>query len=92
MNILKRIDGSIIEESADSIKQMCERNTAELWKADLRGADLWGADLRGADLGGADLRGADLGKANMKEADLWGAEINQTQAADLLKAIGVEVK
>jgi uncharacterized protein YjbI with pentapeptide repeats len=82
MNILKRIDGSIIEESADSIKQMCERNTAELWKADLRGADLWGADLRGAD----------LGKANMKEADLWGAEINQTQAADLLKAIGVEVK
>jgi len=57
MNILKRIDGSVIEESEDSIKQMCERNTAELWKA-----------------------------------DLWGAEINQTQAADLLKAIGVEVK
>ncbi len=56
MNQIKNIwDEKVICEGEESIKELAEKN-----KADLRGADLWGADLRGANLRGADLREANL--------------------------------
>lgn len=60
MNVtLFRINGSEIG-TGESIREIAERNRANLGGADLRGADLRGANLRGANLRGADLTGAKL--------------------------------
>ena len=72
----------IVEMEAETLKEVVEKN-----KADLRGADLQGADLREADLRGANLRGADLWGA-----DLWGIKIKITQKEDLIKNLGIVVE
>ena len=101
--IKNRYTGEIIVEmEAETLKEVVEKN-----KANLRGADLWGADLRGANLRGADLQeanlwGANLWEANLQEVnlqganlrgtDLWGAKIKITQKEDLIKSLGIVVK
>ena len=67
----------IIEMEADSLKEVVEKNKADLHEADLRGADLCGANLREAGLRGANLRGA---------------KIKITQKEELLKALGVIIE
>jgi uncharacterized protein YjbI with pentapeptide repeats len=84
--IINRFTGNLIcEETLLNTRETAEKNRANLWEADLRGADLseadlrganlWGADLRGADLSGADLRGANLSGADLRGANLWGADL-----------------
>ena len=86
--IKNRYTGEIIVEmEAETLREVIEKN-----KADLQGADLWGADLREADLRGADLRGADLREANLREANLREAKIKITQKEDLIKSLGIVVK
>jgi hypothetical protein len=68
-------DNLICEEALENIKQLAEKNKADLWEANLREADLRGADLRGANLWGADLREADLWGANLRGADLREADL-----------------
>lgn len=77
--ILNRFDYKLI--CAD--KNLLIRELAEKNKANLRQADLWQADLRRADLRRADLREADLRGANLKGADLIEASL---RGADLLEA------
>jgi len=106
MNILKRLNGEIIEESEDSMREICERNkhnlrNADLGDVDLRNADLWGADLRGvdlrdanlwdADLRDADLRDADLKNTDFRNAELRTVKISKKQLPDLAKALGIRV-
>ena len=79
MNEIKLINGELICNGNESVKELAELNKADLWRANLRGANLWRANLRGANLWEADLRGADLRRANLWganlwEADLWGAK------------------
>jgi len=86
--IKNRYTGEIIVEmEAETLREVIEKN-----KANLRGADLRGANLLGADLWGADLRGANLWGADLRGADLWGAEIKITQKEDLIKSLGIVVK
>src|SRR3954447_20961151 len=59
------------------------QGSAQLCKADLRGAQLSGADLRGAQLNGADLTMAQLNEADLRRADLRGAQLDK---ADLRRA------
>src|ERR1700730_17401042 len=47
--------------------------TADLYRAGLRGLDLSGFDLSRVDLRGADLRGTNLSGANLSDAHLDGA-------------------
>ena len=49
---------------AESLKEVCEKNKADLYEADLCEANLCEANLCEADLCGANLRGADLYGAN----------------------------
>jgi hypothetical protein len=77
---IKRINGDLICEGEFSLKELAEKNKADLrganlWGADLRGANLWGADLRESNLWGADLRGANLWGADLRESNLWGADL-----------------
>ena len=86
--IKNRYTGEIIVEmEAETLREVIEKN-----KANLRGADLRGANLLGADLWGADLRGANLWGADLRGADLWGAEIKITQKEGLIKSLGIVVK
>jgi len=101
--IKNRYTGEIIVEmEAETLKEVVEKN-----KANLRGADLWGADLQGANLREADLQeanlwGANLWEANLQEVnlqganlrgtDLWGAKIKITQKEDLIKSLGIIVE
>ena len=71
-----------IEAEAETLKEVVEKNSADLIDADLRGADLRGADLRGANLRGADLRGADL----------RGAKIKITQKEEIIKSLGIIIE
>ena len=87
----------IVEMEAESLREVVEKNKADLYEADLRGANLRGADLRGADLCEANLREADLCGANLREAglrgaNLRGAKIKITQKEELLKALGVIIE
>ena len=65
---------------------------ANLYGADLSRADLRGADLSFANLYEADLRGADLSGVDLSGVDLRRAIINPSQAAAMLRALGVIVK
>jgi len=77
MAILKKRNGSmIVEDQNKSIRQLTEKNRADLYGADLYGADLYGADLSGANLYEADLYGADLYRANLYRANLSGANFS----------------
>lgn len=58
---LKRIDGTLIDESDTlTFKELVVKNKANLTVANLAGAYLTRANLAGADLTWADLAGADL--------------------------------
>ena len=87
----------IVELEAETLKEVVEKNRADLWGADLREADLRGADLREADLRRADLREADLWRADLREADLWGADlqgakIKMIQKEDLIYSLGIIIE
>ena len=74
--IKNRYTGEIIVEmEAETLKEVVEKNKANLRGADLWGADLQGANLRGADLQEANLRGANLWEADLREVNLWGANL-----------------
>ena len=61
MAILKRRNGDVVEDDPQkTIRQLAEKNSADLSGAYLRSADLRSADLSGADLSGADLRSAKI--------------------------------
>jgi len=91
MNQIKnRFTEKIICEGKESIRELAEKNKANLgganlreanlreanlWGANLGGANLWGANLGRANLGRANLGGANLGRANLWEADLWEADL-----------------
>ena len=60
-----------------------ELRGAILWMAKLQGAYLWDVQLQGAILFGAKLHGASLCRARLQGADLYGAEL---QGADLFGA------
>jgi len=94
MNILKRIDGTIIEESETlTFKELVIKNKADLREAYLRGANLERADLCGANLERADLCGAYLERANLcgayleranlERADLCGADLREANLSSL---------
>jgi len=90
-------DEIIIEMEAETLKEVVEKNKAnlretELWGADLRGANLWEANLWGADLREANLWGADLRGADLRGADLRGAEIEITQKDEIIKSLGIIFK
>ena len=73
MNQIKnRWIANVICEGEESIKELAQKN-----KANLGGADLGEANLRRADLREADLRGANLRGANLREANLWGANLRE---------------
>jgi len=67
----------IVEDEAETLREVVEKN-----KANLGGADLWGTNLRGADLRGTNLRGADL----------RGAKIKITQKEDIIRALGIIIE
>ena len=75
-------DEIIVEMEAETLKEVVEKN-----KANLRGADLQGADLQGANLRGADLRGINLWGAN-----LLGAKFKITQKEDLIRGLGITIE
>jgi hypothetical protein len=70
-------DNASCEDGLLQIKELAQKNKANLREADLGEANLRGANLRGADLRGANLRGADLREANLREANLWGADLRE---------------
>ena len=76
--IRNRYTGEVVCSGECSIRELAEKN-----KADLHEADLIVANLRGADLRGANLRVANLCGANLYEADLRGACLS---GADLFRA------
>ena len=78
---LKRLNGDLIGEG-DFIREIAEKNKANLCGADLRGTNLRGANLCGADLWGADLRGADLWGADLCGADLRGTNLCGAKRGD----------
>ena len=101
--IKNRYTGEIIVEmEAETLKEVVEKNKANLQGADLQGANLQGANLQGANLQGADLQeanlwGADLRGAKLRGADLWGTDlwgikIKITQKEDLIKNLGIVVE
>ena len=75
-------DEIIIEMEAETLKEVAEKNKANLREANLREANLRGADLWGANLRGADLRGADL----------RGAKIKITQKDELIQSLGIIIE
>ena len=87
--IKNRYTGEIIVEmEAETLKEVVEKNKANLRRADLRGANLRGANLRGADLRRADLRRADLREANLwkidlRETNLWGVNLRGAKGLKL---------
>ena len=87
--IRNRVNGKVICGGEESIKNLAEKNKADLWGANLGGANLWDADLGGADLWGANLGGADLRDANLGAANLRGAKIefHQFPSIRLLSSI-----
>ena len=70
IKIVSRFDSSkvLVVGKYASIKEACEKNSAYLTGADLRGAYLTGAYLTGADLRGAYLMGAYLRGADLRGA------------------------
>ena len=77
----------IVEIEAENIREVVEKN-----KANLREANLQEANLQEADLQGANLR-----EANLREANLWGADLRKvkikiTQEEEFLKSIGVQIE
>jgi hypothetical protein len=79
MNRVFKMDGSMICEADESVKNLVEKN-----KANLSGANLSWADLSGANLSGANLSGAYLSGADLSVADLEGCK-------GLVKVMGVEI-
>jgi len=101
--IKNRYTGEIIVEmEAETLREVIEKNKANLqgadlhganlWRADLHGANLWGADLHGTNLWGADLQGADLWGSDLQGADLRGAKIKIIQKEDLIRGLGITIK
>ena len=87
----------IVEDEAETLREVVEKNKAnlggaDLWGTDLRGTNLGGADLGGADLWGTNLRGADLRGTNLRGADLRGAKIKITQKEDIIRALGIIIE
>ena len=82
-----RRDGSEIG-TGESVKEIVEENSADLWNADLWNANLGGADLRDADLRNANLRKANLGGTDLWDANLGGADLRGANlgGADLWNA------
>jgi hypothetical protein len=77
MNILKRLNGDIIDQSDTlSIRELAEKNKNNLSYADLNGTNLRGANLRGAELYGAELSNANLNGTYLNDADLRGADLS----------------
>jgi uncharacterized protein YjbI with pentapeptide repeats len=73
---LKDIYGDVkITGEYETLRVLCEKNSAVLRGADLRGANLRDADLRGADLRDANLCGANLYGANLRDTNLRGANL-----------------
>jgi len=70
--ILKRINGSIIDEGED-IKTLVERN-----KHNLYGSDLLEFDLSGLDLSGVNLSGSNFCSTNLTDANLSGSHLTGT--------------
>ena len=75
-------DKVIVRMEAESLKEVVEKN-----KADLSEANLFGADLSKANLSEADLSGADLYSAN-----LFGVKIKITQKDKLLKSLNIIIE
>ena len=73
--ILNRFTGKVIFEGEESIKELAEKNKANLSGASLYGANLYRASLDGANLDGASLYGASLYGANLDGANLDGASL-----------------
>jgi uncharacterized protein YjbI with pentapeptide repeats len=99
-----RLDGSNLglANLQDVVWRGVTLRGVDLSEADLRGADLRDAtlvdctlrdvDLAHTRLGGADLRGADLGELTEgAPRTLRGAVISEAQAADVCRALGVQV-
>ena len=76
----------IVEDEAETLREVVEKN-----KANLGGADLWGTNL-----GGADLRGAYLGEADLEGAKFYGkggtVKLKKDQVKDFLNALGFQVE
>ena len=92
MAILKKRNGSmIVEDQNKSIRQLTEKNRADLYEADLSEADLSGANLYEANLSEADLSGANLYGANLYEANLSEVKIkfNTFPSIRLISSIGL---
>ena len=96
--IKNRYTGEIIVEmEAETLREVIEKNKAnlrgaDLWGADLREADLREANLREADLREADLQGANLRDTNLQEANLWGAKVRTSQKEELIESLGIIVE
>lgn len=73
--IKNRYTWAVICSGECSVKELVEKNKADLYEADLYGADLRGAKLHGANLIKADLRGTNLCGAKLVAADLRGANL-----------------
>lgn len=68
-------NGIIAEDENISLRELVEKNRANLSGANLSRANLSRADLSGANLSGVDLSGVDLYRANLSGADLSGANL-----------------
>ena len=86
--IQNRYTGEVVCSGECSIRELAEKNKADLYEADLIVSNLRRADLRGADLREADLFRSDLRGANLYGADLRGADLNRADlsGADLCRA------
>ena len=87
IQIKKRYTNEVMFESDEgTLKELVEKNKANLSEADLSEADLSEADLYKANLYKADLSEADLYKAN-----LYKLKIKITQKDEILKALRIEI-
>jgi len=78
IQIKNRFNDQVICEGDCSLRELAEKNRANLTGAKLYGAELSGAELSGAELTGADLTGAKLYMANLSGANLTGAKLSRT--------------
>jgi len=81
-----------LSEFADSGLQEADFRGANLENTRWMRSDLSRADLTGAKLTGADLRGAEIAGMIVNAADLAGAIVSPSQAMDLARLLGLEIR
>ncbi|MFA7702691.1 MAG: pentapeptide repeat-containing protein [Patescibacteria group bacterium] len=82
----------IVEAEAKTLKEVVEKNRANLSRANLSRADLYGADLSRANLYEANLYEANLYEADLSRADLSWAKIKSSQKEELIKSIRIIIE